>query len=176
VNNVNTVASIDYSLYVSSDMLNHPKVQPFFILNILDSNSSIPIPELPVFIIDSGASRPMSYQKECFSNLVEDVQPVKLGDGNLIYTKGRGSIGNLHDVFYVPDLKFNLLSVSYLNELGLHVIFDKTGDVLVTDDLKSSMKFRIGSKQSGIFKSSNKLYGINPSKNKLNGFNKLQFG
>ena len=122
---MDTVDSVNYSLYASSNTLDQPKIQPFFILNTMDSNLSISVPELPVFIIDSGASRPMSYQLECFSNLVEDVQPVKLGDGNVIYTQGRGSIGNLHDVFYVPDLKFNLLSVSYLNGLGLHLIFDK---------------------------------------------------
>jgi hypothetical protein len=170
------VDSVEYSLYVSSDVLDHPKVQPFFILNTLDSSSSISVPELPVFIIDSGASRPMSYQRECFSNLVEDVQPVKLGNGNVIYTQGRGSIGNLRDVYYVPDLQFNLLSVSYLNELGLHVIFDKSGDVLVTDNLQSSMKYRIGTKQSGIFKTSEYLYHIKPSPNKISGFTKFEFG
>lgn len=119
--------------------------------------------------------RTKDYQRECFSNLVEDVQPVKLGDGKVIYTQGRGSIGNLHDVFYVPDLQFNLLSVSYLNELGLHVIFDKSGDVLVTDNLHSSFKHRIGTRIGNIFKSFQKLYHIATSTNKLSGFNKQVF-
>ena len=50
VNNINNVASVNYSLYVSSDVLDQPKVQPFFVLNIIDSNLSISVPELPVFI------------------------------------------------------------------------------------------------------------------------------
>jgi hypothetical protein len=63
---------------------------------------------LPIFIIDSGASLPMCYQLQFFTSLVPDSTPVKLDDGKIIYAKGKGTVSNLHDVYYVPDLYIHI--------------------------------------------------------------------
>jgi hypothetical protein len=79
----------------------------------------------PIFIIDSGCSRPMCNDRRFFSQLCDDYTPVKLADNNIIYTKGIGTIGNFPNIYFVPDLKYNLMSVSYLVELGFTVSFQK---------------------------------------------------
>ncbi len=85
----------------------------------------------PIFIIDSGCSRPMCREQAAFTNLQPDRTPVTLADGKVIYTRGIGSIGNFNRIYYVPDLQFNLLSVSYLSELGLDVMLSSNGTVTI---------------------------------------------
>jgi hypothetical protein len=79
----------------------------------------------PIFIIDSGCSRPMCNDRRFFSQLCDDNTPVKLADNNIIHTKGIGTIGNFSNIYFVPDLKYNLMSVTYLTELGFTVSFQK---------------------------------------------------
>ena len=63
---------------------------------------------VPIFIIDSGCSKPMCKDKDAFNFLRHDKTPVKLADGTTVYTKGIGNIGNLKNIYYVPALQFNL--------------------------------------------------------------------
>ena len=41
-------------------------------------------------------------------------QPVEIGDGSKIDTKRVGNIGKFTDIYYAPDLAFNLMSVNDL--------------------------------------------------------------
>jgi len=68
-----------------------------------------------------------------FNNLVPDFTSIQLGDGKLIYSRGRGTIGNLQNIYFVPELRYNLLSISYLRDLGFTVSFDTEGNVILTD-------------------------------------------
>lgn len=89
----------------------------------------------------------MCRDKSPFSSLVYDHTPVHLANGSVIYTAGKGSIGNFHDIFYVPDLDYNLLSVSYLNRLGYNVQFLADQRVFI-QHLSSSEYHLIGSLDS----------------------------
>ena len=119
--------------YKNKNNYQHLKCNIIYVRNFINY-SSVPIVSLysssassvqtnPIFIIDSGCSQPMCRDKSAFSSLVYDRTPVHLANGSVIYTQGKGSIGKFHDIFYVPDLDANLLSVSYLNRLGFNVQF-----------------------------------------------------
>ena len=79
------------------------------------------------WLIDSGASKHMTRQKKTLSKLQENSSPhkVSLGDDYQYPIKGVGEatykldLGNplkMQDVLYVPGLKKNLLSISYLDK------------------------------------------------------------
>jgi hypothetical protein len=113
-------------------------------------------------VIDSGASLPMCYQKEAFNYIVPDYTPVKLGNGQVIYSRGKGNVGNLTNVYYVPDLAFNLLSVTYLNNLGFEVIFTSTGSVIMKDS--SNNVHNIGIYKDGLFKTDAEILKLDINK------------
>lgn len=87
-----------------------------------------------VWYIDSGTSAHMSGLRECFSELTKrgvDVE-VELGDDRVVSTVGRGTVAfqresrpplRFRDVFYVPGLKKNLISVSTIEDKGFEVRF-----------------------------------------------------
>lgn len=85
-----------------------------------------------IWFLDSGCSNHMSGDKKSFINLDESIKKnVKLGNGMNIQVAGKGSIkvkmnGMSHlisNVYYVPELKNNLLSIGQLQENGLTVLF-----------------------------------------------------
>ncbi|XP_052486429.1 uncharacterized protein LOC105801308 [Gossypium raimondii] len=66
---------------------------------------------------------------------------IRIGDGNLIEAKGKGNVmintcsGNkVSDVFFVPDIDQNLLSVGQLVEKGYTLVF-RNGSCIVEDSL-----------------------------------------
>lgn len=87
-----------------------------------------------VSYIDSGASAHMSGVRECFSELNErgvSVE-VELGDDRVVKTVGRGTVSfqresrhplRFRDVYYVPGLRKNLISVSTIEDRGFEVRF-----------------------------------------------------
>jgi hypothetical protein len=84
-----------------------------------------------VWFLDSGCSNHMCGDKTLFSDLNESFrQIVKLGNNSKMSVKGKGNVrllmsGVVHVityVFYVPDLKNNLLSIGQLQEKGLTII------------------------------------------------------
>jgi hypothetical protein len=101
------------------------------------------------FIIDSGASTPMCKDKDAFSTLNPMRVPVKVANGNTIYTAGIGRIGNFENIYYVPELTFNLISVGYLNDLGFTVTFNVDNTVTL-QDLHGQTQV-IGARQNGLF-------------------------
>ena len=89
-----------------------------------------------VWVIDSGATRHITYSRDVFSDYVQLKVPriVKMANNSLAYRFG---IGNVHvqvfvddlqvetllltDVLYVPDLASNLISVSQLQDKRIMV-------------------------------------------------------
>ncbi len=85
------------------------------------------------WIIDSGATCHICCNKTMFDEIhdMDKPQTVTLGDGKNIETIKRGTVklklkqvngsykkGTLHDVLYVPELSFNLLSIAKTTSLG----------------------------------------------------------
>ena len=48
---------------------------------------------------------------------------ITLADGSMISTTGKGTVGSFNDVNYVPEFKYNLLSVHQLTQQGYDVTF-----------------------------------------------------
>ncbi|KIL57633.1 hypothetical protein M378DRAFT_16140, partial [Amanita muscaria Koide BX008] len=119
----------------------HPDGSEFlrlFVANALNERKSL----LKRWLIDSGASSPMSSQRHWF-HMYRDLSPPKkvwLGDERYILATG---IGQLHlemnldngqkcltiirSAYFVPDLSGNLISISYLTKRGYGVNFDEGG-------------------------------------------------
>ncbi|KAF2298936.1 hypothetical protein GH714_029230 [Hevea brasiliensis] len=87
-----------------------------------------------IWYLDTAASNHMSGNKSVFSFLDESYQDsVKFGNNSRVSIMGKGQVTiqttrnvthKISDVFYVPDLKTNLLSVGQLQEKG-DVVFEK---------------------------------------------------
>jgi hypothetical protein len=90
------------------------------------------------WIIDSGATCHICNDKTSFIELhtLKKPQDVTLGDGHVLSATGTGDVAvelilengktkrcRLHDVLYVPELTYNLLSVSKATEAGKRVRF-----------------------------------------------------
>ncbi|XP_074346374.1 uncharacterized protein LOC141685153 [Apium graveolens] len=82
------------------------------------------------WIIDSGCSRHMIGDKSKFLSLIaKEGGLVTLGDSNTVRIVGKGTIGNdkfaINNVRLVDGLKYNLISVIQLTDVGHSVKFDK---------------------------------------------------
>ncbi|KAH7573976.1 hypothetical protein JRO89_XS03G0234000 [Xanthoceras sorbifolium] len=96
-----------------------------------------------LWYLDSGCSNDMCGDKNPFSDLDESFQnTVKFGDEFTISVMGRGRVtlqtkGNsthfISNVFFVPDLKTNLLSVGQLQEKGYEISI-KNGVCRIQDE------------------------------------------
>ncbi|CAL9003641.1 unnamed protein product [Prunus brigantina] len=84
-----------------------------------------------IWFLDSGCSNHMCGKRNMFFDLDSSFrESVKLGNDSSITVQGKGKIrievnGFVHvitEVFYVPDLKNNLLSIGQLQEKGLAVL------------------------------------------------------
>jgi len=87
-----------------------------------------------VWFLDSGCSNHMCGKKEYFSELDENFSnSMKLGNNSNMVVNGKGNIrldvngviSIISGVFYVPELKNNLLSLGQLQEKGLSILFQQ---------------------------------------------------
>ena len=93
------------------------------------------------WIIDSGATCHICCNKTMFDKMedMDTPQVVTLGDGRSIETHKQGTVklklkqsdgsyrsGTFHDVLYVPELLYNLLSIAKATSLGKIVRFDES--------------------------------------------------
>ena len=97
------------------------------------------------WIVDSAASKHLCNDKQNMKDLrrLRYPQYVKVGNGESVEARYEGSVKlqvnsgsrirpvKLHHVLYVPDLKYNLLSVSKSAELGKKVEFERSGCKIV---------------------------------------------
>ena len=93
------------------------------------------------WIVDSAASRHMCNDRKQFKDLkrLDKGKEIRVGDGSLVRANFEGTIKlrirainqvrkfKLRKVLFVPELKYNLLSVSQASESGKNVHFDKNG-------------------------------------------------
>ncbi|KAL0558905.1 hypothetical protein IC582_003491 [Cucumis melo] len=95
----------------------------------------------PTWYLDSGCSNHMTGNRNIFVTLDESFQSeVKTGDNTRLQVKGQGDIlvktkkgtKRVTNVFYVPGLKHNLLSIGQLLQQGLKVSFE--GDICAIKD------------------------------------------
>jgi hypothetical protein len=84
-----------------------------------------------VWFLDSGCSNHMSGNKDWFIEMDEQFRhSVKLGNGAKMMVMGKGSVKLVtagltqvvRDVFFIPELKNNLLSIRQLQEKGLAIV------------------------------------------------------
>ena len=94
------------------------------------------------WVVDSAASRHMCNDRKQFTGRLKRLQKVKeitVGDGSIVRANFEGIVKlrirainqvrkfKLKKVLFVPELKYNLLSVSQASESGKNVQFDKSG-------------------------------------------------
>ncbi|GJZ74958.1 zinc finger, CCHC-type containing protein [Tanacetum coccineum] len=87
-----------------------------------------------LWYLDNGASNHMTGVREHFKELDEKVSgKVRFGDGSYIEIKGKGSIliecddekqRIISHVYYIPDLKSNLLSLGQFTEIGCKIVME----------------------------------------------------
>jgi transposase InsO family protein len=126
-----------------------------------NARTSSPLSQISAdsWTIDSGASKHMTFRRDWLKGFVSDRRPVKLADGNVIYTAGRGFVEfhpdskgvlgpaiRLDYVLYVPDLDSNLISINFLTkfkEYSVHfyatsVDFARRGRTVFTASISSN--------------------------------------
>ncbi|GJS76172.1 zinc finger, CCHC-type containing protein [Tanacetum coccineum] len=114
-----------------------------------------------IWYLDNGASNHMTGTKSHFRNINESITGrIRFGDGSYVQIKGRGSIllgcrnheqKIVSDVYYIPNLKSNILSLGQLTEIGCKVIMDGNKLTLYDKSKKLLMK---------VERSKNRLYSI----------------
>ena len=115
-----------------------------------------------VWYLDSEFSNHMTGIKSLFKEIDKSHKlKVKLGDDKEVQVEGRGVVavqngdGNvklIYDVYYIPDLTQNLLSVGQMMENNCSVFFDE--NVCVIKDNKSGLTLAV------VRKTSNSLYPL----------------
>nr|GEZ70141.1 zinc finger, CCHC-type [Tanacetum cinerariifolium] len=103
-----------------------------------------------MWYLDNGASNHMTGVKSHFKDINESISGrVRFRDGSYIQIKGRGSIllgyrnqeqKIVSDVYYIPNLKSNILSLGQLTEIGCKVIMDENKLTLYDKNKKLLMK------------------------------------
>ena len=100
--------------------------------------ASVTEEEKKKWLVDSGASKPMCNEEKQFDNLtkLETPEKIKVGDGFYLTATMEGNIKlklsidekpktiTLRNVLHVPELSYNLLSVSKATDSGKLVIFE----------------------------------------------------
>jgi hypothetical protein len=83
--------------------------------------------------IDSGATRHVCKNKKMFKTINEDGSVLYMGNASTVQVQGKGTIEieftsgktlTLKDVFYVPEVRKNLISVPLLNKNGFKSVFE----------------------------------------------------
>ncbi|KAH7845363.1 hypothetical protein Vadar_001167 [Vaccinium darrowii] len=113
-----------------------------------------------VWYLDTGASNHMTGDSTVFSNLDRDITgTVKFGDGSLVDILGRGTIifsaqrgGHrmLTEVYYIPSLRSNIISLGQLDEFGCQVLIDQ--GVLRVRDPQKELLVKVKRSQNRLYK------------------------
>ncbi|GJW27623.1 zinc finger, CCHC-type containing protein [Tanacetum coccineum] len=113
-----------------------------------------------LWYLDNGASNHMTEIREHFKELDEKVSgKVRFGDGSYIEIKGKGSIlikcddekqRIISHVYYIPDLKSNLLSLGQFTEIGCKVVMED--DELQLYDMDNKIFIRVTRQRNRLYK------------------------
>ena len=103
-----------------------PQKEQLFVVSCFVTNNST-----ESWLIDSGCTNHVTNDKELFKEL-ETISKVRIGNGAYIVVKGKGIVvikGHtglklIFNVFYVPEINQNLLSVAQWLEKGYKVMFE----------------------------------------------------
>ncbi|GJY78472.1 zinc finger, CCHC-type containing protein [Tanacetum coccineum] len=114
-----------------------------------------------IWYLDNGASNHMTGIKSHFRDIDENITGrIRFGDGSYVEIKGKGSIllgcrnheqKIVSDVYYIPNLKSNILSLGQLTEIGCKIIMD--GNKLTLYDKNKKLLIKVE-------RSKNRLYSI----------------
>ncbi|KAI5394439.1 hypothetical protein KIW84_061205 [Lathyrus oleraceus] len=114
-----------------------------------------------VWYLDSGASNHMCGYKNLFKEMrkIEDGN-VSFGDASKVKVEGKGTIrylqkdgliGSIQDVYYVPNLKTNILSLGQLTEKGYSILMkerilhlkDKLGHLIARVEMERNRMYKL---------------------------------
>lgn len=149
---VTTLNNIGYLRHVRGDPWNEnlkEKIQERYVRAMPMGDMPVQIPGAAPYILDSGATSHMIRERNFFSEMWEcpdlTVSTAKNGERLVCKKIGNGSLRNninevkLYNVFFIPELSSNLISVTQLVESGYRVDFNnesafirnKSGKVLL---------------------------------------------
>ncbi|GJY40225.1 ribonuclease H-like domain, reverse transcriptase, RNA-dependent DNA polymerase [Tanacetum coccineum] len=113
-----------------------------------------------LWYLDNGASNHMTRVTEHFKELDEKVSgKVRFGDGSYIEIKGKGTIliecndekqRIISHVYYIPDLKSNLLSLGQFTEIGCKVVMED--DELQLYDMDNKIFMKVTRQRNRLYK------------------------
>ena len=120
-------------------------------------------PREDTWLIDSGASKHMTSQRDILSSLKEKNFPQKVtleddyqypikGLGESTYKLDSGTPMKMKNVLYVPVLKKNLVSISYLYRKGLMVAFIYGEFIMWPKGKNIEDAIVIGTEEGGLYK------------------------
>lgn len=116
--------------------------------------------ESNVWYLDNGASNHMTGLKEKFTKLDENVTgQVHFGDGSSVKIEGKGTITmickngekrHLYDVYYIPCLCSNIISLGQMSERGNRVVLK--GDYLWIYDEQDQLLMKVKRSHNRLYK------------------------
>jgi len=131
---------------------------------LMMANGGITMDNDMVWYIDTGASNHMCRHKHLFVDIREIKDghvtfgdstkvPIK-GKGKICFSQKDGKIGTMKDVYYVPDLKNNILSIGRLLEKGFSIFMkdqmlhlkDKSGRMFARVERTKNRMFKLNLK------------------------------
>ncbi|KAK8362671.1 hypothetical protein V6Z12_A03G116100 [Gossypium hirsutum] len=123
--------------------------------NEVNTNSSM------VWYLDTGASNYMCGHKQLFKKMRKvETRHVSFGNASKVEVKGQvtvcylqkdGLVGSIQDMYYVPDLKSNILSMGQLMEKGYSVLMkdrvlhlkDKQGHLVARVEMGRNRMYKL---------------------------------
>lgn len=135
--------------------LDETDVRPRLLLSKQDVKS-----DSNVWYLDNGASNHMSGQRSKFCVLDEGITGrVRFGDGSTVEIKGRGSVmlkcrdGKervLNEVYFIPNLRNNIISIGQLSEDGNKVVI--RGEYMWVYEKEGKLLMKIKRSQNRLYK------------------------
>jgi hypothetical protein len=101
-----------------------------------------------MMIFDSGGTTSMCPDISYFDYIENYYAPISVGNGAKIYAYGRGTVGVLKDVLYVPDMIVGIISIGRLDDEGFTSVFEGSR-VRIYDE--ENQLFLTGSKSNGLY-------------------------
>ena len=113
-----------------------------------------------MWYLDNGASNHMTGQRGKFKELDERVTgKVKFGDGSTVTIEGKGSVAFqckngeeriLHEVYFIPNLCNNIISLGQLSETGNRVLLE--GDYLWVYESSGKLLMKVKRTENRLYK------------------------